>query len=74
VVTQILQTVRSSSHLMRIGRGNSGTIEWLSLVADVEVNASRVVALSKDVRPHEEKVVMTTKVRIHLFLSGISVW
>ena len=59
---------------MRISRGDSGTIEWLSLVADVEVNMSRVVTLSKDVGPHKEKVVMATKIRIHLSLSGICVW
>ena len=58
---------------MRISRGNSGTIEWLSQVADVEMNTSRVVTLSKDVRPHKEKVIMATKIRIHLSLSGISV-
>ena len=38
------------------------------------MNTSRVITLSKDVGPHKEKVIMATEIRIHLSLSGISVW
>ena len=48
-------------------------VEWLSQVADVKVNASRVITLSKDVRSKKKEVVMTTKIGIHLHLSGSNV-
>ena len=59
---------------MRINSWYLREVEWLSQVADVEVNLSRVITLSKDVGSHKSKVVMATKIRIHLHLSGTSVW
>ena len=58
---------------MRISGWYLCEVEWPSQVADVEVNSSRVITLSKDIRSHKSKVVMATKIRIHLHLSGISV-
>ena len=59
---------------MRISGWYHCEIEGLSQVADVEVDLSRVIALSKDVWPKKKEVVMATKFGIHLHLSGISVW
>ena len=61
------------SYVMRISGWYLCEVEWLSQVADVEVNSSRVITLSKDIRSHKSKGIMATKTRIHLHLSGISV-
>ena len=41
-------------------------VERLPVVADVEMNSSRIITLGKDVRSKEKEVVMTTKVGVNL--------
>ena len=59
---------------MRVSGWYLCEVEWLSQVADVEVNVSRVIALGKDIWSQKKEVVMATEIGIHLHLSGSSVW